>query len=203
MSVVFGDYVAGFLGLTRTGSSWSMNPFDIIRNMDQQLGRGEGNHVSIEFNLLYRWHATISPQDEKWTKNLFERYFGTTDFDALDLEALGQKMSAAHKANDRDPRKRPVGNLMRRRDGTFPDEELANILHNATESPAARFGAGGTPAVLKVVEVAGIEQARKWGVCTMNEFRQFLGLKPFSSFEEWNPDPEIAVRCFPFVLGKF
>ncbi|KAJ7619752.1 hypothetical protein B0H17DRAFT_1219696 [Mycena rosella] len=26
----------------------------------------------------------------------------------------------------------------------------------------------------------------------MNEFRQFLGLKQFKTFEEWNPDPEIA-----------
>lgn len=26
----------------------------------------------------------------------------------------------------------------------------------------------------------------------MNEFREFLGLKQFDSFEEWNPDPEIA-----------
>lgn len=29
MSVIFGDYVAGFLGLGRDGSSWSMNPFDV------------------------------------------------------------------------------------------------------------------------------------------------------------------------------
>jgi hypothetical protein len=32
----------------------------------------------------------------------------------------------------------------------------------------------------------------------MNEFRHFLGLKRFESFEEWNPDPEIAV-CMPSV----
>ena len=38
----------------------------------------------------------------------------------------------------------------------------------------------------------GMEQARRWGVCTMNEFRQFLGLKPFESFEEWNRDPSVA-----------
>ncbi len=31
-----------------------------------------------------------------------------------------------------------------------------------------------------------MNQARQWGVCTMNEFREFLGLKPFASFEEWN-----------------
>ena len=39
----------------------------------------------------------------------------------------------------------------------------------------------------------GILQARSWGVCSMNEFRKFLSLKPFDTFEEWNPDPEIAV----------
>ena len=29
MSMIFGDYVAGFLGLGRDGNSWSMNPFDV------------------------------------------------------------------------------------------------------------------------------------------------------------------------------
>ena len=29
MSMIFGDYVAGFLGLGRDGCSWSMNPFDV------------------------------------------------------------------------------------------------------------------------------------------------------------------------------
>ena len=27
--MIFGDYVAGFLGLARDGSGWSMNPFDV------------------------------------------------------------------------------------------------------------------------------------------------------------------------------
>lgn len=44
-----------------------------------------------------------------------------------------------------------------------------------------------------------IEQARTWGCCTMNEFRAFLGLKTFSSFEEWNSNPDVAVRLF-FIL---
>ena len=33
---------------------------------------GEGNVVSIEFNLLYRWHATLSAQDTAWTKKMIE-----------------------------------------------------------------------------------------------------------------------------------
>ena len=48
------------------------------------------------------------------------------------------------------------------------------------------------PGVMRVIEVLGIAQARNWGCCTLNEFRRFLGLKPYATFEEWNPDPEIA-----------
>lgn len=39
----------------------------------------------------------------------------------------------------------------------------------------------------------GIEQSRQWGTCSLNEFRRFMGLKPYSSFAEWNPNPEIHV----------
>ena len=32
MAMIFGDYVGGFLGLSRYGIGWSMNPFDVSRN---------------------------------------------------------------------------------------------------------------------------------------------------------------------------
>lgn len=41
--------------------------------------RGEGNAVSIEFNLLYRWHASISKQDEKWLNGIFGELFDGKD----------------------------------------------------------------------------------------------------------------------------
>lgn len=84
--------------------------------------------------------------------------------------------------------------LKRGPDGKFSDDALAGILQDATENPASSYGGHGTPACLRVIEIMGILQARAWGVCSMNEFRKFLSLKPFESFEEWNPDPEIAVR---------
>lgn len=85
------------------------------------------------------------------------------------------------------------------------------MLQDACENPAAAFGARGTPEVLRIVDILGILQSRRWGVCTLNEFRQvrrrrrgremrradgaqYFGLKRYASFEEWNPDPEIAVR---------
>ena len=33
MAMIFGDYVAGFLGLGRDGNSWSMNPFDVSSSL--------------------------------------------------------------------------------------------------------------------------------------------------------------------------
>jgi len=45
---------------------------------------------------------------------------------------------------------------------------------------------------MKMMEVMGIEQSRNWGVCSLNEFRRYLGLKPYSSFLEWNSNPDVA-----------
>lgn len=44
-----------------------------------------------------------------------------------------------------------------------------------------------------MVELLGMQQARsEWGLCTLNEFRRFLKLKPHESFLEWNSDEMIA-----------
>lgn len=64
------------------------------------------------------------------------------------------------------------------------------------------------PKALRVVEILGICQARKWydigliassyiltlsrRTASLNEFRDFFGLKRHDTFEEINPDPEIA-----------
>jgi hypothetical protein len=67
--------------------------------------------------------------------------------------------------------------LKRGPDGRFSDDDLANILQSATSRPAGAFRGRGTAPVLRLVEIMGIEQSRRWGVCTMNKFRKFLGLR--------------------------
>ena len=81
--------------------------------------------------------------------------------------------------------------LQRQEDGTFKDEELAAILYTAyvrsvhwhthqtfdilfhrTENPAHAFGARSTPGCMRLHEIMGIMQARKWGVCSLNDFRK-------------------------------
>lgn len=54
------------------------------------------------------------------------------------------------------------------------------------------FGANNVPAVLRAVEIMGIETSRKWRVASLNEFRAFFGLQPHKTFESINPDPKVA-----------
>ncbi|KAI0789558.1 heme peroxidase [Abortiporus biennis] len=193
MATIFGDYVAGFLGLGRDGNSWSMNPFDPITDpKGQPVGRGEGNHCSVEFNLLYRWHATTAEKDVKWTESLINGVFDDKPFDQITTQDFVPGVVNAFKTVDPNPRTRTFAGLQRGPDGSFSDDDIARVLQDATESTAGTYRARGTPASLRVVEIMAMEQARKWGVCTMNEFRKFLKLKTFSTFEEWNPDPVIA-----------
>jgi linoleate 10R-lipoxygenase len=45
-----------------------------MRDSDHELApRGEGASVSVEFNMLYRWHATTSAPDAAWIGAAFEK----------------------------------------------------------------------------------------------------------------------------------
>lgn len=40
----------------------------------------------------------------------------------------------------------------------------------------------------------GIEQARKWNVASLNEFRVFCNMDRLEKFEDINPDPVVAAN---------
>ena len=70
--------------------------------------------------------------------------------------------------------------LKRQQDGTFSDADLARILQNATGNPASAFKARGTPPIMRLNEIMGIEQSRRWGVCSLNDFRQVSSISSSS-----------------------
>jgi linoleate 10R-lipoxygenase len=84
VQIVLGDYVGGILGLTRDGNPWRLNLVDSFRELGHELSpQGQGNVVSLEFNLLYRWHTCVSEQDTKWTEEEFSQLFKDKDLSTL------------------------------------------------------------------------------------------------------------------------
>ncbi|KZT61366.1 heme peroxidase [Calocera cornea HHB12733] len=191
--IVLYDYVGGILGLTRDGSPFRLNLDQAIRDGNHEIAPvGQGNQISCEFNLLYRWHASTSAPDEKWIDDAFSGMIPGKPFNEVTVEEFTQAAGKFMRPNDPDPKKWEFGGL--KRDPVtlrFDDAQLATIIKNATEAPAHAFGARQIPEALRVVEIMTIQQGRAWGCCTLNEFRQFFGLKAYSSFKEWNPNPEI------------
>ncbi|CCM06203.1 uncharacterized protein FIBRA_08446 [Fibroporia radiculosa] len=192
MQVILGDYVGAILGLTRDGLEWRLNPLETMREIGHEFApQGEGNVVSLEFNLLYRWHATSSEGDTRWLEGLFSRVFAGAPDGQVRPAAFKNAVTSLVVDRPQDVRQWRIDNLTRGPDGRYNDADLAKILHDATEAPACAFGARRTPEVFRVIEVLAMQQARTWGACSLNEFRKFMGLKPYSDFKEWNPDPKI------------
>jgi linoleate 10R-lipoxygenase len=191
-ATIFSDYFSSILGLVRQGSTSSFNPFREIRDDDYKVfERDRGNVCSVEFNCLYRWHATTSEADEKWVERVMSAIFPGKPIGELSSDNF-KCADKRIRATDPDLSHWTLGKLRRRSDGTFNDGELTTIIKDAVEQPAATFGARGTPHSMRLHEIMGIEANRRWGVCSLNEFREFLGLKPYASFLDWNSNKEIA-----------
>jgi hypothetical protein len=194
-SVVLKDYVAAILNTPRANSTWSLDLGKEIKQSGKRVERGTGNLVSVEFAVLYHWHAALSAADDKWmewvlTSSLPE----LKSVNDVTVEQFQKAMKVyGHKLMATAPKEWTFGGLKRGQDGSFNDADLAEIIKDCIDEPAHAFGAHGTPASLKVVDILGQLQARDvFNVCTMNEFRRYLALQPYKDFEDWNPDKETA-----------
>lgn len=191
VNVILYDYIRTILNLNRTDSDWVFDP-----RMESELTpSGVGNQVSAEFNLVYRWHSTLSEKDVAWTEKKYQEVVGEDASADMDIRSFVQKLSAYEKTIPNDPRARKLDNLTRdAKTGRFNDDELVQILTESIEDCAHSFGAHRVPEVLRNVEILGIIQARSWNLATLNEFRNFFGLKKYKTFEEINPEVANELR---------
>ncbi|KAK3374288.1 linoleate diol synthase precursor [Lasiosphaeria ovina] len=195
-NIILKDYVRTILALNRTESTWVLDPRSKSgKNIfSQPSPSGVGNQVSAEFNLIYRWHSTISEKDEKWTIELFKQLLDGRDPSQAKLgDVLKALARFEHNLPD-DPGHRVFAKLSRQADGTFDDDALVKVLQESVDDVAGSFGANRVPDCLKTIEVLGIMQARYWNVATLNEFRSFMGLTKHRTFEDINPDPVVAKK---------
>lgn len=75
--------------------------------------------------------------------------------------------------------------------GLFDDQQMINEMNKVMSSPVGNFGPRNVPKSMKAIEVLGIAQARKWGVGTLNDFREFFGLERHRSFEDMTPNVDM------------
>ncbi|RDW76906.1 peroxidase/cytochrome P450 family protein [Aspergillus mulundensis] len=197
VNICLHDYLRAITNTHHSKSDWTLDPRVEIGERAGSGGvpRGSGNQVSVEFNLLYRFHSCISKKDERWINNFFLKLFpGRTADDLVNVSHMevGQALRRYDQSIPKDPSTRTFDGLERQQNGMFRDEDLVRILKEAMDDPAGSFGARMVPKALKIVEVLGIHQARKWQVASLNEFREFFGLKRYERFTEINSNPDIA-----------
>lgn len=174
--MVLKDYVAAILNTPRANSTWNLDLGKEIKKGGVRVERGTGNVVSVEFAVLYHWHAALSAADATWMEMILkssipELKSGAKTIDDVTVDDYKKvMMEHGHKLFETPAREWTFGGIERGPDGRFSDVDLAEIIKDCIDEPAHAFGAHGTPASLKVVDIMGQLQARDiFNVCTMNE----------------------------------
>ncbi|KAK6537517.1 hypothetical protein TWF694_011700 [Orbilia ellipsospora] len=227
------DYLRALMGLHQWNTTFTLDPRLEVDKKDgkEGLARGIGNQVSVEFNMLYRFHCAIGSGDEGWMNTLIRKTYGqklvelgeakdaqgnlikdvadlanwdprtmTSDQYNLVTPLLAKEMTKYAIAHPEsvDPKNQTFYDLnveQMQRDpltGQFSDDKLVEILTTKMEEPISQFGPRNVPRALRAVEIAGILQARKWEIGTLNDFREFFGMKRHDTFESINRDPELS-----------
>lgn len=127
----------------RSTTTWNLdprvndwNPFDT-----EGTPKGVGNEISIEFNLIYRWHATVSDKNALWIQSFFEKVFPDADPATLTQAEFLKGLQNWARTIPADPGTWTFGDLERGANGSFNDADLVRLLTEETEDIAGAFGA--------------------------------------------------------------
>ncbi|KAF7978375.1 hypothetical protein HWV62_751 [Athelia sp. TMB] len=178
------DLVKGLTGHTNVDGSSGL---EFLRGSQ---GVHKGYQSSVESSLLYHWSGLSSKVTEDWIKHEMINISGDRAA-TITIEEYQEDIERVAIETSTNKQWRNLG-LRRGVDGRVDDADIARVLQDATESVACSTGARSIPPSLRVIEMMAMKKARDWKVCSLNDFRNFLGLKAYSSFDEWSSSSEVA-----------
>jgi hypothetical protein len=143
INIILGDYVRTILNMNYAPeSTWVLDPRQTFSD-DFPKGSfplGVGNAVSVEFNLIYRWHSTVSQKDEKWTEDFFGKIFAGREISKLSLREFVIGLSKwREEVKGQKPEVRTFGGLKRSKDGLFDLTALVKIITESTNDCAGSY----------------------------------------------------------------
>lgn len=198
IQVAIHDYLRALMGFHQFNTNFTLDPRVEIDH--RNVSRGIGNQVTVEFNLLYRFHCAISQKDEKYVEDFMKESFAKMDPNLDPKKISLQKFLQATKMMRDQPKTKepweetfglPSQQFKRNANGLFDDKQMTDALKSAMDDPISNFGPRNVPKSLKAVEIMGIMQARKWEIGTLNDFRTFFGMKRHQTFESVTANVEI------------
>jgi hypothetical protein len=122
-------------------SSWVLDPRESFSQVFDKAGfpKGIGNQVSVEFNLIYRWHSTVSARDEKWSQDFFQKLFPGQDVAKLSLRDFLTGLSKwKEDIASQKPESRTFADLKRNSSGAFDTKALAKLIAESTQDVAGK-----------------------------------------------------------------
>ncbi|TAQ84346.1 hypothetical protein B7494_g7332 [Chlorociboria aeruginascens] len=187
------DYLRILMGFHAFDTAWTLDPrIKISGEEGEGVTRATGNMVSVEFNLLYRFHSAISVRDRKWAETFFSQFLVQFmdknltaeqivegDIDVPTFKEMIERMNGKGATPEQkeaslaelsakqffpEGLEQLQGGFKFKRDasGKFDDAQLAAEMAQVIEDPICQFGAQNIPKIFKAIEVLGILQARKW-----------------------------------------
>ena len=142
VNIILSDYVKTILNMNYAPeSTWALDPRKSYSEFFDKSAfpTSTGNLVSVEFNLVYRWHPTVSVKDEKWTEDFFQKLFPGEDVSKL---ALGDFLRGLSSWRDtltaQKPEDRTFANLKRNSSGHFDTDALAKLIAESTHDVSGK-----------------------------------------------------------------
>ncbi|KAI1329875.1 heme peroxidase-domain-containing protein [Xylariaceae sp. FL0255] len=199
------DYLRALMGFHQFDTTFTLDPR--LADDHQNVSRGLGNQVTVEFNLLYRFHCAISLRDEEYTEKFLKELiaikkpsWATKHWNPKEMTLKQFTDLTRDKGPDIQPCDQEFGLLLNKdyrfaRDKhtrLFNDGDMIKELLRSMDEPISNFGPRNTPKCMKPVEVLGILQARKWEIGTLNDFREFFKMSRHKTFESITTNAHVS-----------